>query len=84
MTKNRAKATPPSLSRQFDHVFSLPDRIIKGDFGAAFSGGGSVEFVVVDDAVFTVIYHFAVALDVGGSACTEELFGIIGVVVGFE
>ena len=40
-----------------------------------------MRFVVTDDAVFALIDHFAVALDIGGSACAVKLFGVIGFVV---
>lgn len=47
---------------------ALFEGVVEGDFGAAFAGSGSVLFVIVDNAVFTVVYHLIVALDVGGSA----------------
>ena len=46
-------------------------------------GGGSVLLVIIEDAKTAVIYHFVVALNIGGSARTDNLFGVIGVVVGF-
>ena len=73
-----------SLLRKGYNFSALFEGIVEGDFGAAFAGGGGVGFVVVDDAIFTVIDHLIVTLDVGGSACAVKLFGVIGIVVGFE
>ena len=52
----------------YDDLSALFDGIVEGNFSAAFARSGGVGFVVVDDAVFTVVYHFVVALDVGGTA----------------
>ena len=57
-----------SLLRKGYNFSTLFDGVVEGDFGAAFAGGGSILFVIVDNAVFTVVYHLMVALDVGGSA----------------
>ena len=67
------------LARKYYNCSSLLYGIIKSDLGAAY--GRSVGLVVIDHAVFTVIYHFIVALNVGGATCAVELFGIIGFVV---
>jgi len=42
---------------------TLFDGVVEGDFGPAFAGGGSVGFVVIDDAVLAVVYHLIIALD---------------------
>ena len=56
------------FSREKNNFSTLFEGVVESNFGAAFSGGGSVGFVVIDDAVFTVIDHLVVALDVGGAA----------------
>ena len=56
------------LQSRADNFSTLFNGVVEGYFGAAFAGGGGVGFIVIDDAVFTVVYHLIVALDVGGSA----------------
>jgi len=50
--------------------FTLFNGIIKGDFCTAFSVVRYICLVVVDYTEAAVVYHFVVAFNVGGFACT--------------
>ena len=58
--------------------------VIKGCFSPAFSLGGSVSFIVIDDTKFAVVYHFTVTLNIDCSACADYLFRIVCIFVTFQ
>ena len=56
------------IARQIYYPLSLLNGVIEGDFGAAFAGGWGVRFIVVDNTIVALVYHFVITFNISGSA----------------